>query len=569
MNEPVYVIGYARVSTPKQAQTGESLEDQEIQIKKYCDKMGLKLFPENFVYKEPYTGTKKSRPVYNQILGILKSNKKAINIKYFVFWDFDRLTRAGTIDYDQIWNDVKEFDVKLRDTTEVIQEERNSLEEFGFDFSYSWAVARPSEDTERQKVEDARKERIKILHRLIKPEIKLTQEGYQIGRPDFGFLNKKILVENKKKCIQSRDPLTAPFVERVYKLRAEGILTDQEICDDVNTLGYKSQVQNLWSKDKTRVIGTRGGIKLSPKHIPSITRKFSYCKVVCEKWTHYQPIVSKSEGLVSIDEWNKANLGKIFLQQNDDESLSLLKNISIHSKKRKRYNPLFPFKGILLCDTCGKKMKASASTGKGGGRFGSYHCERGHPRNAFPQKEVDLNFNKFLDSVNFTDEFLGILDKSIRFQFRAKEGEISEYTAKANMGVAELETQKASLIRGFSNATLPEVMRGIEEEISRIQKEIDQAKTYRDKMELQESDITSFISWCREIMEHPAKILTDIRSEQELVHTTKLFFDELPTYSEIVSGTPKLSLVFKLSKTFSIDKSSMVTLPGIEPGFQD
>ena len=38
MNEPIYVIGYARVSTPKQAQTGESLEVQEEKIKIYCKK---------------------------------------------------------------------------------------------------------------------------------------------------------------------------------------------------------------------------------------------------------------------------------------------------------------------------------------------------------------------------------------------------------------------------------------------------------------------------------------------------------------------------------------------------
>jgi DNA invertase Pin-like site-specific DNA recombinase len=59
MNEPIFVIGYARVSTPKQAQNGEGLEDQEKAIKKYCKKMGYNLFPEDFVYKEPYTGNKK------------------------------------------------------------------------------------------------------------------------------------------------------------------------------------------------------------------------------------------------------------------------------------------------------------------------------------------------------------------------------------------------------------------------------------------------------------------------------------------------------------------------------
>jgi site-specific DNA recombinase len=244
MDQPIYVIGYARVSTNKQAQTGESLEDQERAIKRHCDKMGWTLFPANKVYKEPSTGTKLDRPVYNEILEMLKANKKAINIKFFVFWDFDRLTRAGTIDYDKIWSDVKSYGVELRDTTGVIQSARNAFEEFGFDFEYSWAIARPSEDTERQKVEEAKRERMKILQRLIKPGIQRTQEGYQIGVSDYGFENKKVLVQNKKKCIQVRYEPEAKFVERIYKLRAEGILSDQEICDDVNALGYKSRIKN-------------------------------------------------------------------------------------------------------------------------------------------------------------------------------------------------------------------------------------------------------------------------------------------------------------------------------------
>ena len=67
-------------------------------------------------------------------------------------------------------------------------------------------------------------------------------------------------------------------------------------------------------------------------------------------------------------------------------------------------------------------------------------------------------------------------------------------------------------------------------------------------------------------MEHPKNILEDIRSEQELLHVFSLFFDTFPTYSEIVSGTPKLALVFKLSDDFMKNKSSIVTLLS---GFQN
>lgn len=127
---------------------------------------------------------------------------------------------------------------------------------------------------------------------------------------------------------------------------------------------------------------------------------------------------------------------------------------------------------------------------------------------------------------------------------------------------------KSMLIKSFSLATLSDVRKGIEEEISKVQKQIDQARIKRDEMELEEADLINFITWCKEIMEHPSKILADIRSEQELLNTFSLFFEEFPTYTELVSGTPKLSLVFKLSEEFKVNQDLVVTLRRVELRFQ-
>lgn len=228
----------------------------------------------------------------------------------------------------------------------------------------------------------------------------------------------------------------------------------------------------------------------------------------------------------------------------------------------------FPFKGVLMCEVCSKRMKASASTGEHGGKFGAYHCERGHKRNAFAQKVVEANYHKLLDNIKFTDRFLSVFEKTLLTQFRQKEGELSEYTAKANTNVADLEIQKSALIKSFPTATLKEVRDGIEAEITKIQKQIDEAKNQRNNMELEEADVTNFVKWCKNIMERPKEILADIRSEQELTGVFSLFFEEFPTHSQIISGTPKLSFVFKLSSEFVPNKSQCVTLQGIEPWFE-
>jgi hypothetical protein len=110
------------------------------------------------------------------------------------------------------------------------------------------------------------------------------------------------------------------------------------------------------------------------------------------------------------------------------------------------------------------------------------------------------------------------------------------------------------------------VRKGIEEEIIKLQKLIEQAKNHRNKIEVEELDVINFNKWCKNIMEHSKEILADIRSEQELLHMYSLFFDKFPTYTQIVSGTPKLSLVFRLSEDFKVDESALVTT---QLGFQN
>ena len=70
----------------------------------------------------------------------------------------------------------------------------------------------------------------------------------------------------------------------------------------------------------------------------------------------------------------------------------------------------------------------------------------------------------------------------------------------------------------------------------------------------------------KKIMEHPAKILLnhkDLRVQRDLFG---LVFEKMPTYEEILNGTPKLSYIFELSSGFTPNKNQLVTLPGVEPG---
>ncbi len=89
------------------------------------------------------------------------------------------------------------------------------------------------------------------------------------------------------------------------------------------------------------------------------------------------------------------------------------------------------------------------------------------------------------------------------------------------------------------------------------------------KIQISRDDIKTFMQDVKKIMEHPAEILlnpTDLRVQRDLFG---LVFEKIPTYKEILNGTPKLSYVFNLSSEFTPNKNQLVTLLGIEPRLTD
>ena len=66
-------------------------------------------------------------------------------------------------------------------------------------------------------------------------------------------------------------------------------------------------------------------------------------------------------------------------------------------------------------------------------------------------------------------------------------------------------------------------------------------------------------------MECPAEILLNIDNPTKRQALFGLVFSETPTYDDILNGTPKLTLIFELSKENSQLKNQFARDVGIEP----
>ncbi len=173
----------------------------------------------------------------------------------------------------------------------------------------------------------------------------------------------------------------------------------------------------------------------------------------------------------------------------------------------------------------------------------------------------------FINTLVFKPETLDSLTAVLVNKYRIRQKDLALSSSSISLSISDLEAEKANLLDSFPHATTNTVREDIERKIIALEKRIEQTRTERNKIEITEDDLSSFIAYAKEIMEHPAKILLDehnLRSQQSLF---SLVFDGLPTYKEILSGTPKLTWIFNTSLRKDGVKTSMVTLRGIEPRF--
>lgn len=564
--EEIYTFGIGRISSKKQAQEGESFEDQRDSILHFAERKG---YNNVHTFKCSLSGRTEIDELIERMTTFLEETP--YKIKYCIFKKIDRITRGGTDAYSFISSALKKYDVSLIDTYEIIQPDINTLEQYGF--GYDWSRFSPTGTATLLEITRAKDEVRDILTRMIGQEIKLIQEGFRVREANDGYKNEFIYINGKKKCILVPNPSRAEYYVKMFNLRARGNLTDQEIVDFINAEGFKSRQRKVWDKDGN-LIGKKEGKSLTIKQLQRIVQRPVYAGFNCEKWTHGKLIKGNGwDGLVSVDIFNRANSGKVFIKENKDGNYELLENYSlIRKSKRNKNNPNFPHKWVL-CDKCRMSFLASSPRGKSGAGFPAYHCgvknnkSRNHKYFGIPKYDFDLNVETLIKSLEFNEEYLDVFEKVLINKYRERENEVIKSSSNINRNISDMQKEQSNLIKNLVSIESPVARRKIEEEIEAMEINIDNARNKRDEMEIREHDIRSYIRSARYLMEHPEELLI-VPSNFEVQRALMgLVFDTIPTYSQITNGTPKLSLIFRLSEQFKRDKSQLVTLRGVEPRF--
>ena len=552
-------VAAIRVSSTKQGLQGDSPQAQKEQIEQFAKahNINVKKF---FIFME--SASKEEQPV-QEAIDYCKNPKN--DIQLFVIKSIDRFTRGGSYFYDHMKMQLTRYGVKLIDIYGIIgNQEVNTLGHLGIEFP--WSVYSPTKKSEILEAERAKDEIRDILSRMIGAEIRYVRMGYRVRPAPFGYMNEKIDTPHGRRVILKPHPIEAPLVMKMFELRAKKTMTDEMIIKEVNKMGYISRTNLLRDKkDKTIVIGQKGGIKLNVKRYVEYIRKPIYAGVNDEKWTNDQPVKTKFPGLIAIETFNRANRGKVILSE-ENGGITIYKNQPEAWRLKKTVkNPDFPYKRYVLCPECRNTLYGSFSRGRNGTRYPAYHCSKHNHYFRVPVDKFDETIKEFVSKVRVTKEGIEKLKDRVLTKWQENLATGQRDVQSIEEKLKELESQKTLIGNQMFKFTSDEAIKLMEEKLLEVTKEIKELGGSKAEQEDQNINIEIVLAIVGEYLENLEFLL--LRSPDRIKRGIYfgMLFTKAPTYQDLISRTVSLAPYFELVDDDKTPNPATVSPVGLEP----
>ena len=456
-----------RVSSDKQGLDGDSPEAQREQGEAYAKAHNI-VITETIILLE--SASHEVQPM-QKVIDVCKDKSKGFQV--VLIKSIDRFTRGGGDYYSPLKRQLTRLGIALEDMYGVIGKQQiNTLEHTGF--KYYWSEFNPTQKSEYLEAERAKDEMRDIMSRMIGAEIRYTQLGYWMRRPHYRFRSVKIDTKNGKRTILKPDKNEAKFIIRLFEMRAAHVYINQQIADELNSMGFRSRVTIVRDKyDRTKIKRQIGGRKMTAKMIDQYTSKLVYCGIIKEKWTHDKPVKAQFDGLVSVDLFNEANRGRVFVEVDSHDSITIKhKAVPDHLKNKQIYNPDYPYKQVVACPKCGKTLSGSATRGKLGKRYPAYHCSRDGHYFRVPKPEFDETIEDFVRAIAIKPEYIDDVIAAIAELWRERQTKQIDANRQRLEHRDILQSQIKATVDRMRIVTSETALKYLEEDIVSVEKEL-------------------------------------------------------------------------------------------------
>lgn len=421
-------------------------------------------------------------------------------------------------------------------------------------FKYYWSEFNPTQKSEYLEAERAKDEMRDIMSRMIGAEIRYTQLGYWMRRPHYRFRSVKIDTKNGKRTILKPDKNEAKFIIRLFEMRAAHVYINQQIADELNSMGFRSRVTIVRDKyDRTKIKRQIGGRKMTAKMIDQYTSKLVYCGIIKEKWTHDKPVKAQFDGLVSVDLFNEANRGRVFVEVDSHDSITIRhKAVPDHLKNKQIYNPDYPYKQVIACPKCGKTLSGSATRGKLGKHYPAYHCSRDGHYFRVPKPEFDETIEDFVRAIAIKPEYIDDVIAAIAELWRERQTKQIDANRQRLEHRDSLQSQIKATVDRMRIVTSETALKYLEEDIVSVEKELAEQDEEIARQPNLQAEFDQVLQYAKYILEHLSELLLDLCNPLRKAAFFVAIFNKIPTYDEINFGTHKNSPLPEVNELFWI-----------------
>ncbi|MDK2899040.1 MAG: site-specific recombinase [Patescibacteria group bacterium] len=536
-----------RVSSDKQGLDGDSPEAQREQGESYAKAHNI-IITETIILLE--SASHEEQPM-QKVIDACKDKSKGFQV--VLIKSIDRFTRGGGDHYSPLKRQLTFMNIALEDMYGVIGKAQvNTLEHTGF--KYYWSEFNPTQKSEYLEAERAKDEMRDIMSRMIGAEIRYTQLGYWMRQPQFGFYSKPIDTRNGKRLILKPHKDESKYVIRLFEMRASHMYTNQQIADELNSMGFCTRKTVVRDKyDRTKIRKQIGGKKMTTKMIDRYVSKLIYCGVICEKWTYGKPVKAQFDGLVSVDMFNEANRGRLYVEIDSRNEVTVKeKTVPEHLKTKQVYNSDYPYKQAVACPKCGKSLSGSATRGKKGVYYPAYHCARDGHYFRVPKPEFDQTIEDFVRAITIKPEYIDNVIIAIGELWRERQSKQIEANQQRIEQRECLKSQIRATVDRMRVITSETALKYLEEDVVGAEKEITRLDEEIAKQPDLQAEFDQVLQYAKYILEHLSEMLLDLCNPLRKAAFFGAIFNKIPTYAEIDLRTHENSSLPEVNELFMI-----------------
>jgi hypothetical protein len=227
--------------------------------------------------------------------------------------------------------------------------------------------------------------------------------------------------------------------------------------------------------------------------------------------------------------------------------------------KHNRYNPLFPLRRLVLCQTCQHPLTGSSPRSRNGKKHDYYHCYNA----ACPMKGkaigrdiIGKHFEEYLKRITPTDEFFAFFREVVLDLWKSKQEKLTKEADQYRRAVEEIEGQRKNIFYMRECGIYTDDQ--FRERIAEADNRVAAAKISLSETRIEQFDIEGAMCYAEQFIRNLS------RQWRELPHALRprfqrlVFPEGIPYDRKSGFGTAKVGSIFRLNERQTSDKSALV-----------